>query len=72
MKITNTIIKILRSVIFSIVYNGIGYEWLRGLALDFASTYQTENPRRFSKGGENKQLLIVIVVHSFISYNSIL
>jgi len=35
---------------------------LRGLALNFASTHQTENPRGFSEVGENKQLLIAIVV----------
>jgi len=37
---------------------------LRGLALNFASTHQTENPRGFSEVGENKQLLIAIVVLS--------
>ena len=50
-------------------HNGLGYEQLRGLALNFASTHQTENPRGFSEVGENKQLLIAIVVLSlfFIS-----
>jgi len=38
---------------------------LRGLALNFASTHQTENPRGFSEVGENKQLLIAIVVARF-------
>jgi len=38
---------------------------LRGLALNFASTHQTENPLGFSEVGENKQLLIAIVVVSF-------
>jgi len=38
---------------------------LRGLAITFASTHQTENPRGFSEVGENKQLLIAIVVGSF-------
>ncbi|ASV31495.1 hypothetical protein CJ263_15440 [Maribacter cobaltidurans] len=38
---------------------------MRGLALNFASTHQTENPRGISKVGENKQLLIAIVVFSF-------
>ncbi|BAO76437.1 hypothetical protein WPG_2349 [Winogradskyella sp. PG-2] len=33
-----------------------------GLALNFASTHQAENPRGFSEVGENKQLLITIVV----------
>lgn len=31
------------------------------LALNFASTHQTENPQGFSEVGENKQLLIAIV-----------
>ncbi|RCU56405.1 hypothetical protein DU428_13160 [Oceanihabitans sediminis] len=34
---------------------------MRGLAPNFASTHQTENPRGFSEVGENKQLLIAIV-----------
>ncbi|PIY12704.1 MAG: hypothetical protein COZ17_02820 [Flavobacteriaceae bacterium CG_4_10_14_3_um_filter_33_47] len=38
---------------------------MRGLALTFASTHQTENPRGFSEVGENKQLLIAIVIISF-------
>jgi len=37
---------------------------LRDLALDFTSTHQAENPRGFSEIGENKQLLIGIVVLS--------
>jgi hypothetical protein len=37
---------------------------LRGLAINFASTHQAENPRGFSEVGENKQLLIAIVVGS--------
>ena len=37
---------------------------MRGLALNFASTYQAENPRGFSEVGENEQLLIAIVVVS--------
>ena len=44
------------------VSNGLGYEELRGLALNFASTHQTENPLGFSEVSENKQLLIAIVV----------
>ena len=44
------------------LHNGLGYELLRGLARNFASTHQTENPRGFSEVGENKQLLIAIVV----------
>jgi len=39
---------------------------LRGLALDFASTHQTENPLGLLEVGENKQLLIAIVVSSFL------
>ena len=35
------------------------------LALNFASTHQTENPRGFSEVGENMQLLIAIVVRSY-------
>ncbi|OXA66170.1 hypothetical protein B0A61_12935 [Flavobacterium aquatile LMG 4008 = ATCC 11947] len=34
---------------------------MRGLAINCASTHQTENPRGFSEVGENKQLLIAIV-----------
>ncbi|GGD97574.1 hypothetical protein GCM10011412_39570 [Maribacter cobaltidurans] len=34
---------------------------MRGLAINFASTHQTENPRGFSEVGGNKQLLIAIV-----------
>jgi hypothetical protein len=39
---------------------------LRGLAINFASTHQTENPRGFSEVGEKKQLLIGIVGFSFL------
>ncbi|PRX57504.1 hypothetical protein CLV81_1509 [Flagellimonas meridianipacifica] len=46
--------------------NGLGYEQLSDLAVNFISTHQTENPRGFSEVGENKQLLIAIVVCSFI------
>jgi len=45
--------------------NGLGYELLRGLALNFASTHQVGNSAGISKVGENKQLLIAIVVGSF-------
>jgi len=37
---------------------------LRGLALNFASRYQVGNSAGISKVGENKQLLIAIVVLS--------
>ena len=53
------------------VGNGLGYEQLRGLALNFTSTHQTENPRGFSEVGENKQLLIAIVVCSYFFINSV-
>jgi hypothetical protein len=43
----------------------LGYEYLRGLALNFASIHQTENPQGFSEVGKNKQLLIAIVVARF-------
>ena len=46
--------------------NGLGYELLRWLAVNFASTHQTENPRGFSEVGENKQLRIAIVVQSIL------
>ena len=39
--------------------NDPGY-WLRGLAVDIASTHQAENPRGFSEVSENKLLLIAI------------
>ncbi|MDO1512374.1 hypothetical protein Q2T41_06865 [Maribacter confluentis] len=39
---------------------------MRGLALNFASTHQAENPKGFSEIGKNKQLLIAIVVRSFL------
>jgi len=35
---------------------------LRGIALNLTSIHQAENPREFSEAGENKQLLIAIVV----------
>ncbi|APY06855.1 hypothetical protein BWZ20_00440 [Winogradskyella sp. J14-2] len=38
---------------------------MRALALNFTSTHQTENPRGFSEVGEDKQLLIAIVVARF-------
>ena len=60
--------------IFQITYNCFGYEQLCGLALNFASTHQTENPRdtsvanwrkQFSDVTENKQLLIATVGGSY-------
>jgi len=45
--------------------NVFGYEYLRGLARNLASTHRTENPRGFSEVSENKQLLIAIVGSSF-------
>ncbi|MAT56279.1 MAG: hypothetical protein CMN32_17550 [Saprospirales bacterium] len=41
---------------------------MRGLALNLASTHQTENPRGFSEVDENKQLLIAIVGGSFLFF----
>jgi hypothetical protein len=41
---------------------------LRDLTLNFANTYQTENLQGFSEVGENKQLLIAIVVRSFFIF----
>ena len=38
---------------------------MRGLALKFTNTHQTENPHGFSEVGEDKQLLIAIVVWRF-------
>ena len=35
--------------------NGLFMISLRGLALNFTSTHQTENPRGFSEVGEKKQ-----------------
>jgi len=37
---------------------------LRGFAHNFAGTHQAENPRGFSEVGENKQLLLSIVMAS--------
>ena len=51
---------------FLIVANGLGYEQLRGLAQNLASTHQTENPRGFSEVGENEQLLIANVVLCYL------
>jgi len=54
------------------------YELFRGLALNFASTHQTDtsaanwrkqNPCGFSEVGENKQLLINIVVKRYFLIN---
>lgn len=42
---------------------------MRGLALNFASTHQTENPQGFSEEGENKQLLIAIVGKSIYIFS---
>tara|TARA_R110002111_G_scaffold261697_1_gene335274 strand:- start:1979 stop:2104 length:126 start_codon:yes stop_codon:yes gene_type:complete len=39
---------------------------LRGLAVNFASTHQVGNSAGISKVGENKQLLIAIVGHSYL------
>jgi len=61
--------RLLRLVFNSaIATNGFGYELLRVLALNLASTHQTENPRGFSEVGENKQLLIAIVVQRYFFF----
>ncbi len=39
-------------------YKVQGNGYLHGLALNFASTHQTEIPRGFSEVGESQQLLI--------------
>jgi len=41
---------------------------LRGLAINFASTHQTENPLGFTEVGKKKQLLIAIVGKSFFYF----
>ena len=46
-------------------YNVLVYGLLRGLTRNLANKNRIENPRGFSEVGENKQLLIAIVVHSF-------
>ena len=50
------------------LYNGLGYEQLRGLALStFDGTHQAENPCGFSEIGENKQLLIEFMKKTYVS-----
>ncbi len=46
-------------------YNGLGYEQLRGLAVNLASTHQVGNLQGFPEVGENKLLLIAIVRQRF-------
>jgi hypothetical protein len=67
-KIRKVRLKYAFSIGFSNGVQRLGYEKLRGLALNFASTHQTENPRGFSEVGENKQLLIAIVSQSFFHF----
>jgi hypothetical protein len=55
----------LRLAFFQLANNGLNYFYLRGLSIKFASKHQVENFERISKVGENKQLFIAIVVHSF-------
>ena len=51
-------------------HNGLGYEYLRGFTLNFTSKHQVGNSAGISKVGENKQLLIAIVVLSlFFNYH---
>ncbi|MBG26685.1 MAG: hypothetical protein CL818_11470 [Croceibacter sp.] len=40
---------------------------MRGLAINFTSTHRVGNSAGISKVGENKQLLIAIVAHSYFS-----
>lgn len=47
------------------LYNGFGYEWLRVLTLNFASTHQIEKLRGLSEVGENKKLIIAIVCNCY-------
>jgi len=54
----------------SLAQNELKYP--RGLALNFASTHLTENPLGFSEVGENKQLLIAIVVRSVFLFQIII
>lgn len=48
--------------------NGYGYEYLSELALNFASTHQDGNSAAISKVGENKQLLIAIVIARYFLF----
>jgi hypothetical protein len=41
---------------------------MSGLVFNFASTHQSENPRGSAEKGENKQLLIAIVVLSLVYF----
>ena len=49
-------------------YNGLNYNYLRALTLSVARTYQTKNPLGFLEVGENKQLLIAIVMWRLSKY----
>jgi hypothetical protein len=53
---------------FKVDANGLGYEYLLALALNFANTHQTENQLGFSEVGEKKQLLITIVGNNFMHF----
>ena len=53
------------------LYNGLGYEQLRWLALSaFGGTHQTKNPRGFSKVVQNKQLAIASMKKSYLNLSS--
>lgn len=43
---------------FIIEHNCLGYEYLRGLALNFTSTHQSENPQGFSEVGGNNDFVL--------------
>ena len=47
--------------------NSLGYEKLRWLALNFASTHQAEKSQGFLEVGDNKEILIAIVVLSLFA-----
>ncbi len=46
--------------------NGLGYDYLRGLAHNFTSTHQVGNSCGISKVGENKQLLIPLLCFRYL------
>ncbi len=49
------------------VNNGLGYEQLRGFAVNVASTHQAENPCGFSEVGEPSNYLCRLLDIGFIS-----
>ncbi|RSK41661.1 hypothetical protein EJA19_01945 [Mangrovimonas spongiae] len=59
------LVDILTLLSFLIRASEFVYGLLRGQVRNLANKNRTENPRGFSEVGENKQLLIAIVVYSF-------